>query len=652
MKNIALLLALLLAGLLAACGSSGSSAPTLTSITVSTSTPSVAAGLTAQFTATGHYSNNTTQDLTSTATWSSSNASVATIAAGGLAKGLVANANALTITATVGTVSGTATLTVTAAVLESIAVTPANDSVPIGTLTQFTATGTYSDNSSQDLTATATWTSSNTAEAAIASPGGLLTALALSNAAITITATSGGVSGTTGVTVANATLTSIVIPSGPQNTVTIANGTSYQFTAYGLYNDGSKRNLTTKVTWASLNTSAATIGAATGRAQAVGAGQSTTITATLGTVDGTATLAVNTATIQSISVGPSGTTIAPLTTETFTAIGTFSDGTNITTQNITQDVMWASNNALATISNTTGSIGVATAVSPGGATATISATFGGTTGSAQLIVSTATLSTITVSPATATLAVEANLALQSTGIFSDGSSQPISTVVTCVSSDSNIATVNGSTVTGESISASPVTITCSLGGVDGTASVTVEGFTAIAISTTNIAGLSFAENTSIALTATGTLTDGSKQDITNSVLWTSSNPSLVTMSIISGSYGWADGDAPGTVTVTAVFGGVVGVASLRVTDAALTTITITPANPSVKLGTRQQFSAKGTFSDGTTEDLTQQVTWTSSDTTVAIINSTGLASTTGTGKTSIGAEMNAVTATSALLTVN
>ena len=476
MKNVALLFALVLAGLLAAC-SSGSSAPTLTSITVSTQTPSVAAGLTSQFTATGNYSNNTTQNLTATATWSSSSTSVATVAAGGLAKGLVANANPVTITATVGTVSGAGSLTVTAAILQSIAVTPANDTVPLGTITAFTATGTYSDNSTQNLTSTATWMSSSPTQASIDSPGGVVTALALTNTAITITATSVGVSGNTGLTVANATLTSIVIPSGPQNTVTIANNTSYQFAAYGLYNDGSKRNLTTKVTWASSNQAAATIGPANGRAQAVGADQSTSISATLGSMTGMATLAVSTATIQSIAVGPSGVSIAPLTTQTFTAIGTFSDNS---TQNISQDVMWASNNPVATISNTAGTKGVATAVLPGGATVTISAAFGGTTGTANLTVSTATLNTITVSPATATLAVNANLALQSTGNFSNGP-QPITSDVTCTSSDTTIATVSGNIVTGESISATPATITCSLGGVNGTASITVEGFTAIAI---------------------------------------------------------------------------------------------------------------------------------------------------------------------------
>src|SRR5271168_4031647 len=130
-----------------------------------------------------------------------------------------------------GCSSGNSTSTPPAVTLVSITVTPANSTVPVGTLTPFTATGTYSNNTTQDLTATATWMSSNTTVATIAA-GGVATALTTSATAITITATSGTVSGNTGLTVGAATLTSIEIPSGPMNTVTIANGTSYQFTAY------------------------------------------------------------------------------------------------------------------------------------------------------------------------------------------------------------------------------------------------------------------------------------------------------------------------------------------------------------------------------------------------------------------------------------
>jgi len=641
MKNLLLVVVVAFTGLLAGC-SSGSSTPTLTSIAITPATASVAAGLTQQLKATGTYSNNTTQDLTATATWSSSNASVATVS-GGLAKGVTANATAVTITATVSGVSGDAALTVTVAVLESIVVTPANDSVPVGTLTQFTATGTYSDGSTQNLTATATWTSSNTAVTTI-SASGLVTALTINATPIMITATSGTVSGNTGLTVAAATLTSIVIPSGPQNTITIANGTSYQFTAWGFYNDGSKRYITSQVTWSSSMPGVATI-APDGHAQSVSNG-STTITATLGSVTENVTLDVSTATVTAIVVGPSGATIAPLTAQPFTAIGTFSDGS---TQNITQDVVWASSStAAATISNTSGSIGVATAVAFG--SPTISAAFGGMSGSAMLNVSSATPTSITVTSASAGMAAGSTVALQAIGTFSDLTTQHIGTVATWSSSAPTVASVNGfGIVTG--VSNGPVTITCQLGGVSNTASLTVEGLTAIGISTGNKAGLSVAGGTSIGLVATGTLTDGTSQDLTNSVLWTSSNPAVANMSDASGSFGSAIGNAPGTSTVTAVFSGQIGVASLTVTNATLSSITIKPANPTITLGNRLQFGATGTFSDTTTENLIGQVAWTSSDITVAIIDNSGAISTTGTGTTTITATLEGVSHAT-VLTVN
>jgi hypothetical protein len=135
------------------------------------------------------------------------------------------------------------------------------------------------------------------------------------------------------------------------------------------------------------------------------------------------------------------------------------------------------------------------------------------------------------------------------------------------------------------------------------------------------------------------------------VLWTSSNPVLVTMSNVPGSFGQAEGIAQGTVTITAAFSGMVGLASLTVSDATLSSITIKPSSPTIALGAHQQFTATGTFSDGSTEPLTGQVIWTSSDIEVALINATGAISTTGTGTSTIEAAFGTVNDMT-VLTVN
>src|SRR5271157_4349628 len=83
----------------------------LVSIAVTPANPSIAAGNQQQFTATGTYSGGKKKDLTSSATWTSSTPSVATVSSGGLATGVAAGST--TIKATLGSINGSTGLTVT-----------------------------------------------------------------------------------------------------------------------------------------------------------------------------------------------------------------------------------------------------------------------------------------------------------------------------------------------------------------------------------------------------------------------------------------------------------------------------------------------------------------------------------------------------------
>src|SRR5262245_41212124 len=71
----------------------------------------------------------------------------------------------------------------------------------------------------------------------------------------------------------------------------------------------------------------------------------------------------------------------------------------------------------------------------------------------------------------------------------------------------------------------------------------------------------------------------------------------------------------------------------------LQSIAVTPANPSIAKGATQQFTATGTFSDNSKQDLTNQVTWASATTSVATITSSGLATGVGTGTSTISATL-------------
>ena len=610
-------------------------APGLVSITVSPANASIAHGTNQQFTATGTFTDGSLQNITSSVTWTSSNTAAASInlnGVPGLAHGIAAGVS--TITAASGTISATANLTVTGANLASLAVTPATVSIPLGKLQQFTATGTFDDQTTQNITDVVTWSSSSNAIASI-TVSGLATGRSLGTA--TITAAFGTINGTAAVTVDASDLVSLSIdPADP----TIAQTTSLAFSAIGTFTDGSTHDLTLQCTWTSSNPGVAKVSNSRGLVKGVSPGTAT-ITATLGSVNAKTTITVTNATIVSITVTPAGKTIAPGTQLTFTATGVFSDAS---TQVITRDATWASDNpAVATLTP----VSIVTGVSAG--TANISATFNGVTGSTPITVSGVTLTSITVSPDTAALAPASTLNYSAQGTFSDGTTQIITSSVTWSSSAPSVASItNFGQVTGQSPGIA--TITAQFGSVAGTAVVVVESSPLVAVQVTP-ATAQVAQQTGIPFHATGVFADGSMQDLTVSVFWSSSPASVATISNAAGNRGLATGVKPGTATITALFAGLTGTASLTVTNATMTSLTINPSSADIPLGTSQQFVAIGNFDDGTNEILTTQVAWTSSNVNVAPVSATGLATSAGVGTTTIGASMLGVNGT-AVLTVH
>ena len=114
---------------------------------------------------------------------------------------LTVASGAATITAKSGTFTSSAAITVnggTSVTLTAIAISPANPTIPINTTQQLTASGSYSDGSSRDLTNVVAWSSSTIANATV-DAAGLVSGVAAGSA--TITATLGSVSKSTSVTV-------------------------------------------------------------------------------------------------------------------------------------------------------------------------------------------------------------------------------------------------------------------------------------------------------------------------------------------------------------------------------------------------------------------------------------------------------------------
>jgi len=104
----------------------------------------------------------------------------------------------------------------------------------------------------------------------------------------------------------------------------------------------------------------------------------------------------------------------------------------------------------------------------------------------------------------------------------------------------------------------------------------------------------------------------------------------------------------GTATITASLNGGSASATVLVTPAELVTLTLSPQTATLFVGQTEPFTATGRFTDGTTQDLTTSVTWTSSNQSVATINASGVASALAAGTTTIAAASGSISADTTL----
>jgi Big-like domain-containing protein len=391
--------------------------------------------------------------------------------------------------------------------------------------------------------------------------------------------------------------------------LSIAKGLTTKFTATGTFSDGTTRDVTGTVTWTSQNTGVATI-TSSGLARGIGVG-TTTIQASTGTINKSVTLQVTAATLVSIAVTGASASISKGMTDQFTATGTFTDGT---TQNLTASVTWTSMNTnIAAI----GAGGLATGVGAG--STMIQAASGGVNGTANITVIAATLVSIAVTPVNQTIAKGLTQQFTATGTFSDNSTQNLTTSATRTSLNPGFATITaGGLATG--VGAGTATIQAAQGGITGATSLTVSGATLVSIAVTP-ANPSIAPGLTKQFTATGTFTNNSTQNLTNSVTWSSSNTAIATISNAAGTNGLATGIKSGTATVQAQQGPVSGSMMLTVGTVSLAVLVVSPQNPAIADGgATQTFKAIGHFNDGSTQDLAASVTWSSSNTNVAIMS--------------------------------
>lgn len=153
-----------------------------------------------------------------------------------------------------------------------------------------------------------------------------------------------------------------------------------------------------------------------------------------------------------------------------------------------------------------------------------------------------------------------------------------------------------------------------------------------------------ASNQTVQMMATATYSDASKEDISGTVTWTSSDPTVATVS----SNGLVTAVKEGTVTITAsVPGGAVnGTAKVTVKNAAPTKITLTPSESSLLVGTTATLTPS--YKPANVNESLIKLKWKSSDEKVATVDEDGVVTAVSKGTTTITASYGSVSATAAV----
>jgi outer membrane biogenesis lipoprotein LolB len=258
---------------------------------------------------------------------------------------------------------------------------------------------------------------------------------------------------------------------------------------------------------------------------------------------------------------------------------------------------------------------------------------------AALLAGCSALNSISILPAQGAVvltAVGQTAQFQAFGSSQMGSGSPttsnISNSVTWAAGNPSVATINAAGLA-TAVGAGYTQIVASSGGISATSDLTVNiaggGGTSGAPSITVVPGTAAATfvGETTQFLASGSLTaGGTPQNLTNQVQWVSSNVQVATVN----SGGLATAVGSGTTTITAASGGVNGSGVLTVTISGASsqpTLAIIPTSANATfVGETTQFIALGNLiGSAGTQNLTGNVTWSSSDVSVATIDQNGLA---------------------------
>ncbi len=493
--------------------------------------------------------------------------------------------------------------------LQSIQIDANYNSFAVGSSQVLVANAIYSDSSIHNISHLATWSSSD--PSVITSNAAEVSAIAAGSAEIS--ASFASQSGSRSLQAVSRNLSSIQISPV---TVNIAAGEAIQLFAQGFYDDSSSQDISSQVNWSVDDPGLASI-SANGLLSATSNG-SVQVSANLGAVTENKSISISNATLSSLEISPAFANLALGSQLQLSATGVYSDASS---RDLTAFVNWSStDDSIVSIDAT----GLLSAHATG--SVLVQANYSGQTSSSSIQVQGISLSSIDLSSNPASLSQGFHSQFKAMGTYSDGSIIDISQQVIWSSNQLSMAEVSNAPGSKGRVSAlglGSLNITASLGAVSASHALTVSSASLDSIRIQPGSRL-ISQSEDLDFKATGVFSDASEIDITDQVLWSSSNLSLATISNSPGSEGnmlnLASGASTQSLSIQANYAAVSASVGLIITPATLQSLQILPDSLSINTFKTKDLKAYGFYSDDANVDMTDFVTWSSSDTSVAVVS--------------------------------
>jgi len=527
--------------------------------------------------------------------------------------------------------------------INSIEITADSSQIALNTHLQFYATAFTKNGDRLDFSEIVSWSSSNENLATISEQG---LVKALDPGEVTISATSNKLTVDFTLTISPAKLKTINISPAPQN---ILIDQSRQLNAIGIYDDGTKQDISKSINWTVTNDKVLVVNNSS--ITGIKAG-TTELTANLDSIEET----INITVIESdlpisiyFSVPEALFLGDTLDLNKKIVTGFLSDGDDVVLTgkvqwNITSSDVASINNDIITL-NQLGDF-------------SLTATYNNISFTRSLIVQNPSLESIKITPLSSAVFENDRIQLKVEGFYTNNAIKNLTNEVIWSSENPSIISVSNA-INREGIllglSTGFSTITATLGGYTDTLEIEVVNAELSDIEI-NLKPVTLSKSTYVNLTAIGIYSDNTRKDVTKEVSWSSDNSSIVTIDNAATISGRAFAKSVGSAKITAQLNDKSDATQITVNESTLVELIIEPNNLELYPNAKQQLNAIGVFSDGSKQNLNSQVIWQSWDTSIALVSnligSEGLINCLRAGQTTISASLNNLTSTTTLNSVD